>query len=76
VFSVYDRSPAGMYRSAEDGRIEYANAALARMLGYAVDELRGKILDTHIYADPDHPGFLPGYFSDCYVVSMRRCRRR
>jgi PAS domain S-box-containing protein len=41
-----------MYRSSEDGQIRYANPALARMLGYTVEELIGKILDTDIYADP------------------------
>jgi PAS domain S-box-containing protein len=49
---LFDRAPAGMYRSAEDGRILYANPALERMLGYGRGELIGKLLDTDIYADP------------------------
>jgi len=41
-----------MYRCAEDGRFRYVNAALARMLGYTIEELLLLNLNRDIYVDP------------------------
>jgi PAS domain S-box-containing protein len=41
-----------MYRASQDGRILYANPALARMLGYSFEELVGNMVDSDLYADP------------------------
>jgi PAS domain S-box-containing protein len=40
-----------MYRSRQDGRFLYVNPALARMLGYTVEELLSKNLNADIYVD-------------------------
>ncbi|MDB4952534.1 MAG: Blue-light-activated protein [Myxococcales bacterium] len=42
-----------MYRTKEDGRFEYANPALARLLGYSVEELLAKNLNHDIYIDAE-----------------------
>jgi PAS domain S-box-containing protein len=50
---LVDRAPVGIYRSTLAGRILSANAALARMLGYAApDELLSLDLARDVYADP------------------------
>ncbi|HEY6033304.1 MAG TPA: PAS domain S-box protein [Kofleriaceae bacterium] len=49
---LVDRSPVGMYRANRAGVFAYVNAALARMLGYTVDELMTKNLNREVYADP------------------------
>ncbi|HEY5937914.1 MAG TPA: PAS domain S-box protein [Kofleriaceae bacterium] len=51
LYRLFDRSPVGMYRSHRDGRFLYVNPALARMLGYTVEELLTKNLNTDIYID-------------------------
>jgi PAS domain S-box-containing protein len=40
-----------MYRSGRDGKFTYVNASLAKMLGYTVEELLTKNLNTEVYAD-------------------------
>ncbi|MBX3157611.1 MAG: response regulator [Deltaproteobacteria bacterium] len=53
LYRLFDRSPIGMYRSTEDGRFTYINPALARMLGYTVEELLALDLNRDIYVDPE-----------------------
>ena len=44
-YALAEHMPVGLYRSTEDGRILYANPALARMLGRdTVDELLGEAI--------------------------------
>jgi len=43
-----------MYRSTEAGQFVYVNAALAKMLGYTIDELMAVNLNTDIYVDAAH----------------------
>ncbi len=53
LYRLFDRSPIGMYRCDEAGRLYYVNAALVRLLEYAsAGELLEKNLDREIYADP------------------------
>ena len=51
LYRLFDRSPVGMYRSTERGRFLYVNPALARMLGYSVEELLAKNLNADVYLD-------------------------
>ena len=53
LYVLFDRSPIGIYRSTADGTFDYVNPALARLLGYTVDELRTKNLNRDIYVDPE-----------------------
>lgn len=50
---LFDRSPIGVYRATERGAIRYANPALARLLGYTVEELRQLSLIDDIWVDPE-----------------------
>jgi two-component system cell cycle sensor histidine kinase/response regulator CckA len=51
---LFDRSPIGMYRCDEAGRLYYVNEALVRLLGYdSADELLDKNLARDIYVDPE-----------------------
>jgi len=54
LYSLFDRSPVGMFRADEAGRFHYVNPALVRMLGYdSADELRGKNIARDVYVDPE-----------------------
>jgi two-component system cell cycle sensor histidine kinase/response regulator CckA len=52
LFLLVDRSPIGMYRAKADGTFTYVNQALARLLGYTVDELMACNLTHDISVDP------------------------
>ena len=52
LYLLFDRTPIGMYRTRADGRFVYVNPALARLLGYTVEELLSKNLNRDIYLDP------------------------
>jgi two-component system cell cycle sensor histidine kinase/response regulator CckA len=52
LYQLFDRSPIGMYRSTEQGGFKYVNGALARMLGYSVDELLALNIVRDVYVDP------------------------
>ena len=50
---LVERAPIGIYRTTREGRFLYANAAYARMLGYAsVEEILKLDVPTQIYYDP------------------------
>jgi diguanylate cyclase (GGDEF)-like protein/PAS domain S-box-containing protein len=50
---IFERSPAGLFRTHLDGRILEANPQLARMLGYATpEELKRHRSMGDVYADP------------------------
>ena len=50
--SLFDHIPTGMYRTAPDGRILLANAALARMIGAPSAEAARAYNAAEVYADP------------------------
>jgi diguanylate cyclase (GGDEF)-like protein/PAS domain S-box-containing protein len=50
---IFERSPAGLFRTKLDGRIVEVNPQLARMLGYAtVEEFKARRTMLDVYADP------------------------
>lgn len=53
LYTLFDRSPIGMYRSAADGRLLYWNAALARILGYSHEEMAKVNVVRDLYVDPE-----------------------
>lgn len=50
VRSLTDQLPVGIYRTTPDGKILYANPALARMLEYSTDEIY-KLTASDLYAE-------------------------
>jgi two-component system, cell cycle sensor histidine kinase and response regulator CckA len=77
LYRLVERSPIGMYRSSPEGRFRYANAALARMLGYAtVDELLAVDLGRDIYVDPDERPRLVDEYRERGVIDGVRVRWR
>jgi PAS domain S-box-containing protein len=54
LYSLFDRSPIGMFRADEAGRFHYVNNAMVKMLGYdSRDELMAVNIADGIYADPE-----------------------
>jgi PAS domain S-box-containing protein len=52
LYRLFDRSPVGMYRSDEAGRLYYVNAALARLLGYdSIEDVLKLNLSRDIYVN-------------------------
>ncbi len=50
---LIERAPIGIYRTTREGRFRYANAAFARMLGYAsVEELVALDIPSQVYYEP------------------------
>jgi PAS domain S-box-containing protein len=51
---IFDRAPIGLYRSHEDGRLLYCNAAFVRLLGYPnAEALYAASMERDVYADPE-----------------------
>ena len=75
---IFDRAPIGLFRSHVDGRILYANAALARMLGYpSVEALCAMNLDHDIYENAVDRAraiekYKPGTFMDGVQLRWKR----
>ncbi len=61
LYRLFDRSPIGMYRSNQDGKFTYVNAALATLLGYTIPELLALGLDD-VYVDLELRRALLGKF--------------
>jgi len=54
---LVERSPIGMYRSDDRGRLHWVNPALVAMLGYdSVDEVLALDIDRDVYFDPGARG--------------------
>lgn len=51
LYTLFDRSPIGMYRSARDGKLLYWNAALSRILGYSNEEMATINVVRDLYVD-------------------------
>jgi len=56
---LFERSPAGLYRSTQQGKLLECNSALARLLGYASTEDVLKLSSSDLYLDlPEREAFL------------------
>jgi two-component system cell cycle sensor histidine kinase/response regulator CckA len=53
LYTLFDRSPIGMYRSTRDGRFVYWNPALERIVGYSHDEMARINIVRDLYVDPE-----------------------
>jgi diguanylate cyclase (GGDEF)-like protein/PAS domain S-box-containing protein len=80
---IFERSPAGLFRTHKDGRILEVNPQLARLLGYAsADALKHERSMLDIYADPQERGRLVerilrgGGFDDYETQIVARDGRR
>ena len=75
--SLFDHVPVGMFRTAPDGRILLANAALARMIGAPSPEAARAYNATDIYADPaDRERLRQALARDGSVRKFETCWRR
>ena len=52
LYTLFDRSPIGMYRSTRDGALLYWNPALARIVGYSHDDMARVNVVRDLYVDP------------------------
>jgi two-component system cell cycle sensor histidine kinase/response regulator CckA len=73
---MFERSPIGLYRSTTDGRLLFANPALAAMLGYASAEELLAVDMRDIYVEPDTRGPLVERYLSAGVVDGVELRWR
>jgi two-component system, cell cycle sensor histidine kinase and response regulator CckA len=65
---LFDRAPIGVYRATADGTFKYVNNTLARLLGFSVEELMARNLNTDIHVDPtSRPRRIERYVRDAVV---------
>jgi PAS domain S-box-containing protein len=73
LYRLFERSPIGMYRSTEDGRFHFANAAFVRLLGYdTVDEVLALNLNRDVYVDDtERPRLIAAYRARGVIDGVR-----
>ncbi len=75
---LFERNPAGMFRSTPEGKLLEANEAFARMFGYGSREELLRFPNTHFYLDPEKRAPLvvklreQGYLSDYEFCGRHR----
>ncbi|MGE0397495.1 MAG: PAS domain S-box protein [Kofleriaceae bacterium] len=68
LYTLFDRSPIGMYRSTRDGKLIYWNSALARIVGYSHEEMANVNVVRDLYVDPEERERLVAQFGPMGMV--------
>ncbi len=74
---LFERSPAGLYRTSLDGRLLACNSAMARLLGYDSKEDVLKLSAEDLFLDPPaRPSFLTHLHDQQVFVNHEVCLKR